>query len=210
MNHSFPFTTCEKPYPENWIAQPYSALVNLLSCLIILFFLGKTKHVSTFLLLFSILCFQAFHMFSHCVHLPGSIQQNGIHALSYAINLALLYALTSRTGKPLNFLFCLFLIFAVSLDIIALCHGVIVFFILCQSILFMGIVWYFMDELPKHIQTILPWLLGTIALLLLLVENESMNGEHLMSWYPDFPFHVFIEGTGLVFFYWVCSHFYTL
>jgi hypothetical protein len=36
MEYTFPFHTCEKP--QKGIAQPYSALFNLINCIIIFFF----------------------------------------------------------------------------------------------------------------------------------------------------------------------------
>lgn len=42
-NGFFPFNTCEKPDTNNLIAQPVSASINLLSCIILLFLLCKAK-----------------------------------------------------------------------------------------------------------------------------------------------------------------------
>jgi len=70
--YTFPFDTCEKTN-KNGIAQPYSALFNLINCLIIFYFLLKTKHNYTFILLFSILCFELFHLFSHIIHIIVSL-----------------------------------------------------------------------------------------------------------------------------------------
>ena len=39
----FPFSTCEKPN-KNGIAQPYSSFFNFINCLIIFYFLLKTKN----------------------------------------------------------------------------------------------------------------------------------------------------------------------
>ena len=85
--YTFPFDTCEK-LNKNGIAQPYSAIFNLINCIIILHFLLKTKRKYTFILLFSILCFELFHVFSHIVHIQGNIQINITHLLTYFMNLA--------------------------------------------------------------------------------------------------------------------------
>lgn len=68
--YTFPFSTCEKPN-KNGISQPYSSLLNLINCLIIFYFLIKTKQNYTFILIFCILCFELFHVFSHSIHISG-------------------------------------------------------------------------------------------------------------------------------------------
>ena len=88
--YTFPFDTCEKPN-KNGIAQPYSAFFNIINCVIIFYFLLKTKQIYTFILLFSILCFELFHVFSHINHIQGSIQINITHLLTYFMNLAFFY-----------------------------------------------------------------------------------------------------------------------
>jgi len=65
----FPFDTCETPNKDGIIAQPYSVLFNVINCVIIFYFLLKTKRDYTFMLLFSILCFELFHTFSHIIHI---------------------------------------------------------------------------------------------------------------------------------------------
>ena len=85
--YTFPFSTCEKPNTTG-IAQPYSSLLNLINCLIIFYFLLKVKQNYTFILLFFILCFELFHVFSHSIHITGTIQINITHMLSYCINFA--------------------------------------------------------------------------------------------------------------------------
>ena len=70
LEYTFPFSTCEKPN-KSGIAQPYSVLLNLINCIIVFYFLLKTKHNYTFILLFSILSFELFHVFSHILHIQG-------------------------------------------------------------------------------------------------------------------------------------------
>jgi hypothetical protein len=65
--YAFPNSTCEKTN-EHGISQPYSATLNIINCVIIFYFLLRTKHVYTFMLLGSIL-FELFHaFFSHNSH----------------------------------------------------------------------------------------------------------------------------------------------
>ena len=81
MEYLFPFDTCEKPNKRG-IAQPYSTLFNVINCIIILSFLYKTKKNYTFYLLFFILLFEIFHLFSHMIHIQNYTQLYIIHLLS--------------------------------------------------------------------------------------------------------------------------------
>ena len=102
MKLTFPFNSCEIPN-KNGIAQPYSTLVNVINCLVIVYFLVKTTTNYAFLLIASILCFELFHLFSHSIHIPGSIQTIVIHVISYFINISFFYAFYSYTKKPNKF-----------------------------------------------------------------------------------------------------------
>ena len=116
MSYTFPFSTCETPHKKG-IAQPYSALFNGINCAIICYFLLQTKHNYTFVLFFFILCFELFHVFSHSVHLSGSIQTNIIHLLSYAINISLLFFFYNYTTILPSLTFILFCMGLIVLDI---------------------------------------------------------------------------------------------
>jgi hypothetical protein len=71
--YTFPFDTCEMPN-KNGIAQPYSMIVNFMSCIIIFYFLLKTTKFYNFVFIFVIFIFELFHSFSHFVHIKGTIQ----------------------------------------------------------------------------------------------------------------------------------------
>ena len=89
-SYTFPFKTCETPNKKG-IAQPYSAFLNLISSLIILYFLFKSKSNSSKLLLFSILLFELNHTFSHTIHLNNNIQVFVTHLLAYLVNFCYFY-----------------------------------------------------------------------------------------------------------------------
>ena len=124
----FPFSTCEKS-TNQIIAQPYSALFNLINCVIIFYFLLKTKEKYTFLLLFSILCFELFHVFSHSIHISGSIQINITHMLSYCINIAFLFFFYNYAKKLPSICFIILYLFLIFFDIYAFCNMNVVYYI---------------------------------------------------------------------------------
>ena len=207
--YTFPFNTCEK-VNKNGIAQPYSLFFNLINCIIILYFLLQTKNNYTFMLLFSILCFEVFHSFSHIVHIKGSIQLNIIHLLTYLINFAFFYLFYSYTKKFPNKIFILYLIGLVCLDIYSLFNLTIIYYLSTQSIIFISLLLYYYRLLPKIIQNCIYQLILLIGFVILLVLNETYNCERMLAFYPHFPYHIFIEITGIVFFYVICSNFYKL
>jgi hypothetical protein len=207
--YTFPFNTCEK-VNKNGIAQPYSLFFNLINCIIILYFLLQTKNNYTFMLLFLILCFELFHSFSHIVHIKGSIQLNIIHLLTYLINFAFFYLFYSYTKKFPNKFFILYLIVLVCLDIYSLFNLNIIYYLSTQSIIFISLLLYYYRLLPKIIQNSIYQLILLVGFVILLVLNETYNCERMLEFYPHFPYHIFIEITGIVFFYVICSNFYKL
>ena len=207
--YTFPFNTCEK-VNKNGIAQPYSLFFNLINCIIILYFLLQTKNNYTFMLLFLILCFELFHSFSHIVHIKGSIQLNIIHLLTYLINFAFFYLFYSYTKKFPNKFFILYLIVLVCLDIYSVFNLTIIYYLSTQSIIFISLLLYYYRLLPKFIQNSIYQLILLVGFVILLVLNETYNCERMLEFYPHFPYHIFIEITGIVFFYVICSNFYKL
>jgi hypothetical protein len=207
--YTFPFNTCEKTN-KNGIAQPYSALFNIINCIIIFYFLLKTKHNYTFILLFSILCFELFHVFSHVVHIQGSIQTNITHLLTYFINLAFFYVFYCYTNKLPSYVFVCYLIALICFDIYALFYLSIVFYIFSQAIIMISLLVYYFPLLPKFIQTSLYKIIFFVGVIILLFLNEKYNCEKMLKIYQYFPYHIFIEIIGIVLFYIICSHFYKL
>ena len=124
----FPFSTCEKPKKDG-IAQPYSVLANVLSILVITYFLFQTKNIYPFLLILSLLAFECVHTFSHMIHLPGYIQNNITHCIAYTINLFYLLTLYYYTKHAPSMIFLIFLLFLTVIDI--------------YSFIFLSFVYYF-------------------------------------------------------------------
>lgn len=207
--YTFPFNTCEK-YNKNGIAQPYSSLFNLINCLVIFYFLLKSKHFYNFILLISILCFELFHMFSHIVHIKGSIQTNVTHILTYLINLAFLYVFYFYTKQLPSYAFIFYLLVLVCFDIYSLFYLSVVFYIVSQATIMISLLAYYYPLLPKSIQNSVYTIIFFISIIILLFLNEKYNCKKMMHIYPNFPYHIFIEIIGIVLFYVICSNFYKL
>lgn len=207
--YTFPFNTCEKPN-KNGIAQPYSALFNFINCVIVFYFLLKTTHNYTFVLLLSLLCFELFHVFSHMIHISGSIQTNIAHSLTYFINFAFLYAFYRYTNKFPNYLFIFYLILLVCFDIYSLFYLSVVFYIISQSIIMISVLSYYAPLLPKLVKYSIYQIIFFVVVIILLFLNEKYNCEKMLDIYPDFPYHILIEISGIFLFYIICSIFYKL
>ena len=207
--YTFPFNTCEKPN-KNGVAQPYSAFFNLINCLIIIYFLSMTKKMYTFLLLFSILCFESFHTFSHSIHIHGYIQTNVTHFLTYFVNLTFFYAFYCYTNKLPSREFIFYLIVLVCFDIYSLFYLSVVFYIASQAIIMISLLLYYATLLPKFIQRTIYQIIFFVVIIIILFLNEKFNCEKMMSIYKYFPYHIFIEIIGIILFYVICSNFYKL
>ena len=207
--YTFPFDTCEKPN-KNGIAQPYSVLLNIVNWLIIFYFLLKTKRNYTFILLFVILCFESFHVFSHIVHIDGSIQINITHTLSYCINFAFLYFFYNYLKKLPSIWFIIFYVFLIFFDIYTFCNMNVVYYIFTQALLFLSVLLYYYPLLSKIIKDKIHIVFFLVILIIILFLNEKYNCEKMLEIYPYFPYHIFIEIIGIVLFYIICSNFYKL
>jgi len=207
--YTFPFNTCEKPKKKG-IAQPYSAFFNLINCIIIFFFLLKTTTMQAFLLLFCILIFESFHLFSHIVHIPGSIQINITHFLSYLMNIAFIYLFYSYTKKIPSFLFIAYMCALIIIDLYTFYNYQFVYYLITQSIFFISLLLYYFPLFPNFIKKSIYQIIFLISIVIVLFLNESYNCTKMMSIYPHFPYHILIEIIGIFLFYVICSNFYKL
>ena len=207
--YTFPFSTCEKPNTRG-IAQPYSSLLNLINCLIIFYFLLKVEQNYTFILLFFILCFELFHVFSHCVHISGSIQVNVIHILSYFINIAFLFFFYKYTKELPSIWFIIFYSILICFDIYAFNNMNVVYYIFSQALLFLSVLCYYYLFLSKNIKNNIHIIFFLVLSIIILFLNEKYNCDKMMAIYPHFPYHIFIEIIGIILFYVICNNFYKL
>jgi len=206
--YTFPFNTCEKPKKKG-IAQPYSALLNAVNCVMILYFLVQTKTHYAAILLFSIFCFELFHVFSHTIHIPGSIQINITHALTYIMNASFFYLFYCYTKKIPGSLFLFYIITLIFVDIYSYLNLSIIYYLLSQSILFVSLLLYYLPLLPKYVKTSIYQIIFWISIVILLFLNEKYNCKKMLDVYP-LPYHTMIEIVGIFLFYIICSTFYKL
>ena len=207
--YTFPFDTCEKSN-KHGIAQPFSAFANLVNCIIILYFLLQTKTKYTFILLFSILCFEAFHVFSHTIHIPGSIQINITHLLAYCINFSFFYLFYNYTNILPSMYFIIFYIILICFDIYSIFNMNVVFYIFSQALLFLSVLFYYYSYLPNSIHNSIYYIVFLIFLIIILFLNEKYNCKLMLTKYPNFPFHILIEVLGIILFYIIGKNFYNL
>ena len=184
MKYTFPFNSCEKSN-NNGIAQPYSSFVNLINCLVIIYFLVKTNTNYAFFLLISILCFELFHLFSHSIHIPGSTQTMVIHTLTYLINIAFFYAFYSYTSKIPSTLFIVYLIALIGLDIYALLKLPIFYYVATQSIVFISLLFYYFEWLPVFVKESMYSIVACISVILILILNEKYNCKRMLKQFPQ-------------------------
>ena len=207
--YTFPFSTCEKPN-KNGIAQPYSSLFNIINCIIIFYFLLQTKKNYIFILLLFILCFELFHVFSHTIHISGSIQINITHILSYCINFAFLLFFYNYIKIFPTIWFILFYILLILFDIYSFLNMDVVFYIFSQALLFLSVLFYYYPFLSQNIKYKINIIFLLVILIIILFLNEKYNCKKMMSFFPHFPYHVLIEVIGILLFYIICSTFYKL
>lgn len=207
--YTFPFDTCEIP-KKNGIAQPFSMLFNLLTSIMIFFFLIKAKSIQSFILLLTILSFELFHTFSHSFHLNGNIQINVTHTMTYLINIAFFLLFYKQTHIFPSFSFLFYILLLVIIDIYSVFNLSIVYYLLSQSLIFISILLYYYQYLPGFIQKSIYKISALVILIILLFLNEKYNCKRMLSVYPKFPYHIFIEITGFVLFFIICSNFYKL
>jgi hypothetical protein len=205
----FPFNTCEKPN-QSGIAQPYSVSINILSCLIVLFFLVQSKSIYSFVFLFFILLFQLFHAFSHCLHISNSIQTNMIHMIAYLVNLSNFILLYHYTHSFPATWFFIVLFVLVCMDFYFLFFEDTLYYVVSQFIIILFIYFYYYPLLPKFIQRSIFSISFFIIVISIIIFNEKINCKKMLEFFPHFPFHILVEITGLIIFYIIASNFYKL
>ena len=209
QNYSFPFSTCEK-CDEEGIVQPYSATVNVLTCLMIVSFLVQTRTLHAFILLTTIVVFEAFHACSHMIHMQGSIQSTVTHTLAYTMNIAFAWAFYQSTGKRPSMLFVFYMILVIGIDMYCFLNRSFVEYLFTSSLIFVSLLAYYYPALPVKVHDSIPNIVAIICVIIALFVNEMLNCAAWMEWNPHIPYHVVIEGMGALLFYTICRAVYTL
>jgi hypothetical protein len=205
-SYTFPFNTCEKPN-KTGISQPYSVFFNLVSCVIVIYFLSITKNNSSKLLLFSILLFELFHTFSHSIHLNNNSQIIITHLLAYFVNFCYLYALYIYSNIFPNKIFLFYLLLLILFDLYAFQKLPFIFYLSSQFLIFISLFLYYYKYFSKEIKKKIPLIFILTLLILLLFINESYNCKKMLDEYNWFPFHILIEITAIFIVYNVSNIF---
>jgi len=205
----FHFSTCEKPKKDG-IAQPYSVIANMLSIMVIMYFLFQTKNIYPFLLLLSLLAFECAHTFSHVIHLPGYIQNNITHCITYFINLFYLLTLYYYTKHAPSIFFLIFLVCLFLLDVYFFLFSSFMYFFLSSMMIFLSIFAYYYPYIPKNKQSYIIIILLLGLSIVGLFSNEKYNCKNMLSMFPGFPFHALLELNATVIFYFMCKFFYQM
>jgi len=206
---TFPFDTCETP-KNHFFAQPYSVSINIMSTIIILYFLFNTRTLHAFLLLFSLLLFDLSHTFSHFIHIKSSIQITLVHVLAYILNFAFLYALYKYTNKLPSITLSIFLLLVLTFDVYAFFNLSLLYYLFTQILFFFSIFIYYFGSLSKSMNKNLNILLCLIGVIYLGFINEVFNCKRMLEIYPSFPFHAIIELIILFAIYFFSLTFYNI
>lgn len=197
----FPFNTCEERRSVGGIGgidQPYSASINIVSCLILLYLLSLAKHIEIQFFILSLFIFQAYHAYSHLFWSDDELEHTYIiHASSYLIVIALIVALSFISGNPPNIPIItavILLDFYIFLNYIGTVYNAISGINIWVVVLITGL-WNV--KLPTVVNRLLPLLILLFVVIIGLFFNEKYNCEAMMKAYP-FPYHTAIELCGLV------------
>ena len=194
----FPFNTCE--IRGDIVDQPYSASINIVSCIILLYLLSLAKHIEIQFFILSLFIFQAYHAYSHLFWNEDEhslVHVYTIHASSYLIVIALITALSFISGNAPNIpiIFAAILLdFYILLNYIGTVYNAISGIHIWVVVLLTGL-WNV--KLPTVVKQLLPILLLLFLVIIGLFFNEKYNCDAMMNAYP-FPYHTAIELCGLV------------
>ena len=194
----FPFNTCE--VRGEIVDQPYSASINVVSCIILLYLLSQAKHIEIQFFILSLFIFQAYHAYSHMFWNENEYSLQHvyiIHATSYIIIIALITAISFISGEipyiPIIFAAILLDIF-ILYNYIGTVYNAISGINMWVIILITGL-WNV--KLPEIVKQLLPILLMLFGVIIVLFFNEKYNCDSMMNAYP-FPYHTAIEICGLI------------
>jgi len=194
----FPFNTCE--VRGEIVDQPYSASINILSCIILLYLLYLANHIEIQFFIISLFIFQAYHAYSHMFWNDNEYSLNHvyiIHSISYIIIIALIIAISFISGNPP---YIPVILAAILLDMYILYNYIGTVYNAVSGINIWVIVlisglWNV--KLPTVVKRLLPILLMLFVVIIALFFNEKYNCDAMMNTYV-FPYHIAIEILGLI------------
>jgi hypothetical protein len=199
MQPFFPFKTCEEPSKDAIVAQPVSATINIITCIILLYLLLQTRTTAVRILLISFIVFQAFHAFSHMQHIDGNIQVNVIHVIWYILSFATLYTIITLTKISPSIYTLAILCALIIIDLFVWKFVGGVYMILSGFAILLSIVILYYNSYPTFIKTALIYMIIGLCILLAFIVNEKLNCENMIA-YANLPYHAIIETLGLILF----------
>ena len=206
---TFPYDTCE--IPQKGIAQPYSVAINILICTIIITFLFFTKSTYAFLFLVTLLLFEFSHTFSHFMHIPGNIQFNITHFLAFISILALFHLFYQFTNNlPSMSILMIMIILFIADVIFIMTKQSFLFNIFSYVLIFLLLIISYLHYLPKSSKTYFYYMVLSIIFFSLIEINEALHCSSMLKWWPEFPYHIFVEIAGAFPVFFICKTFYDL
>ena len=195
----FPFNTCEEPNKKSYIAQPISAFINMITCLILIYFFLQAKTSIIRLLILSFILFEIFHTFSHITHIDGTIQSNIIHGIWYFLSFMVLIASIKITKQYPNIYTILILLTIIIIDINLFFQANKLYMIFTGLTLPVVIIISYYNLYPICIKKAIPYLIALLIILGIVLINEKINCLNMMK-YAKLPYHAIIEIIGMILF----------
>ncbi len=195
-NDVFPFNTCENPNKKG-IAQPYSFIINAIGVFVIFYYLFQVKHFYTGLTIFLLGVFQSMHSFSHAFHIGERELQNITHITAILLGISFFYMFYNITKRLPHFSIIVILLTILSSDIyLTIEKYPFIYTFFTQISIFLIILVSYYSYLNQSLRNIIKLLIPLTIVVSLIVLNEKYNCSTMLSNYPDFPFHIFVEITG--------------
>lgn len=199
--YTFPFDTCEVPYTHtNKIAQPFSFVVNLISCSILLYALLISQDIYIKIFFGLLLLFEAIHTYSHFKHVHGYIQINTIHVVAYLVNISYLLIFINLTQEVPSIAFWIIYFGIIILDVLFFTKNIFLGYFTTQlSLIALTNIYYYTFIIQNVPSYYLYMLFILIILLIGLFINEKNNCKKMIE-QRKFPYHVIVESIGVIIF----------
>jgi hypothetical protein len=206
----FPFNSCEIPQ-NNGVAQPYSSFINIILCLIIIFFLINSNNIYSKLFLISLLIFNIFHTLSHSIHINNNSQFMFTHASAIISTFFLFFMLEYITKKKINFkeLFLLLLLYVFDIYLINKNASHIYNIIIFMLILFSIFIFYY-DFISNNLKKNIKYIIFFSILTLFFQIFEILYCKKILEQFNNFPLHIITETFGLISITFLCYSFYKI
>lgn len=210
QEYKFPYDTCEKKTTNTIAKQPYSAIIGIITCVLIIIFIFLSKSFHTKLFFISLLIFESLHTYSHFRHIPGNKQVFAVHSTSYLVTLSFLFWVIRQTKIYPSYGFVLLLGLIFCFDIYAFNYLPFIFYFISQTLLFSSILISYYSFFPKTLKQNIPIIILFILLVIMFEVNEIFNCRRMLDFFPYFPYHILVETPGLIVFYIIAKSIYQL